>query len=144
MAKSGRFGKKIGRAAKKQLQKTHPATFIIPLLFLVIGLVLGYVGAGVLWADNGFALYGKTEYTVTVGSDFAYRDEGFFCTAVGQNISDAVSISTNMTKNSDGTYTLDTADSGEYYISYTCQHPVFYRNVRLVRVIHVVESEVAA
>ena len=54
MAKSRYWGRnahladRADRAVRKELGKIHPLTFIIPVAFLIIGLVLGYIGGGML------------------------------------------------------------------------------------------------
>lgn len=144
MAKSRYWGKnahladRASRAARKELRKMHPLTFAIPLVFLIVGLVLGYVGASVLMKNDGFSLLGNKNITVKVGETFSYTDEGFVCTALGRDISDKVKVESNMTRDG-GAYTVDTAEAGVYYISYTCEDPVFFGGVRLVRTVTVEE-----
>lgn len=139
MARSKYWGKNAKRAVKREVKKTHPMTFLIPVLFLVLAFVVGYIGAGALFQTDGFSVRGEKQYTVRVGESFTYTDEGFVCTALGRDISDKVSVKSNMTL-TDGVYTVDTTKPGEYYISYTCTDSLFYTNVRLVRVISVLEE----
>lgn len=144
MARSRYWGKNAHRAAKKELRKMHPATFIIPILFLIIGLAVGYFASGFVFKNDGFSLAGEKAYTVTVGSDFTYTEEGFTCTALGRDLSDTVSVKSNIPQNEDGSYTLNTDAPAVYYISYTCTDTLFYTDLRLVRAFYVVEAEVGA
>ena len=144
MAKSRYWGRnahladRASRAAKKELRNMHPLTFVIPLIFLIIGLVLGYIGGGMLMKEDEFSLLGEKSITVKVGEKFTYTDEGFTCIALGKNIADKVKVESNMTL-TNGTYTVDTAEAGVYYISYTCEDPIFFGGVRLVRTVTVEE-----
>lgn len=145
MARSRYWGKNahLAKAAEKELRKIHPLTFLIPVIFLIVGLVIGYVGMSVFCKNDSFVLTGEKSFTVTVGESFSYKEEGFTCIALGRDLSSAVKIETNMTKNADGSYTVDTSEAGIYYISYTCEEGI-YSGVRLVRTLRVTESEVAA
>ena len=144
MAKSRYWGKnahladRAGKTVKKELGKIHPLTFAIPLIFLIIGVVLGYVGGSVLMKEDEFSLLGEKSITVFVGDSFSYTDEGFTCIALGKNISDKVKVESNMTL-TEGVYTVNTAEEGRYYISYTCEDSLFFSGVRLVRTVTVVE-----
>ena len=146
MARSRYWGKnahladRAGRAVEKELSKIHPLTFIIPAIFLIIGIVLGYIGGSVLMKEDGFTLLGEKNITVFVGEDFSYTDEGFACIALGKDFSDKVKVESNMTLTS-GTYTVSTAAEGRYYISYTCEDALFFSGVRLVRTVTVVERK---
>ena len=137
--KNAHLADRAASAAKKELRKMHPLTFIIPLAFLILGLVLGYVGGSVLMKNDGFALLGEKDITVKVGEAFSYTDEGFVCTALGRDISSSVKVESNMSF-TDGGYTVDTAEEGRYYISYTCEDSVFFSGVRLVRTVTVVRE----
>ena len=146
MAKSRYWGKnahladRAGKAVKKELGKIHPLTFAIPLVFLIIGLVLGYLGGSVLMKEAEFSLLGDKNITVFVGDSFSYTDEGFTCIALGKDISDKVKVESNMTF-ADGAYTVSTEEEGRYYISYTCEDSLFFGGVRLVRTVTVVERK---
>ncbi len=107
---------------------------LLPALCLVIGLLVGAALVPVFAGENsGIALVGEKKVTVAVGEDFAYVDEGVQFFYFGIDLSEHVEITTNMTKNADGSYTVDTSEAGVYYIAYTSTHPLFERDVRLVR-----------
>lgn len=146
MARSRYWGKNAHlaarRAVKKELRRQHPATLIVPILFLVLGILLGFGAVTLLHGpEDGLVLCGEREITVPVGTAYTYTEEGYALTCLGLDATDSVSVTHNMTKNPDGTYTLDTSFEGEYYIAYTSTHPLFYRDVRCVRVFRVVGGE---
>lgn len=146
MAKSRYWGKnahladRADRAVRKELGKIHPLTFIIPLVFLIVGLVVGYTVGGILMKNDGFSLLGEKNITVFVGDGFSYTEEGFTCIALGKDISDKVKVESNMTF-TEGVYTVNTSEEGRYYISYTCEDSLFFSGVRLVRTVTVVEGK---
>ena len=146
MAKSRYWGKNAHlaarRALKKEMRRQHPATLILPIVFLLLGLLLGYGAVTLLHSPtDGLSLAGEREITLTVGEAYTYTEEGYSLACLGLDLSDSVSLTSNMKKNADGTYTVDTSAEGEYYIAYTSTHPLFYRDVRCVRVFHVVGGD---
>lgn len=107
---------------------------LLPALCLVIGLLVGAALVPYFAGENsGIALVGDKTVTVALGEELAYTDEGVQFFYFGIDLSAHVEISTNMTKNADGTYTADTSEAGVYYIAYTSTHSLFERDVRLVR-----------
>lgn len=123
----------IRRAVRRRIRKS-PLTYVIPVLFLILGLALGYFVTPALAGENsGMALVGEKTVSVPLGESYAYRDEGVSFSYFGIDCSSYVAISTNMIKKADGTYGIDTAEPGVYYIAYTSTHPLFERDVRLVR-----------
>ena len=146
MARSRYWGKNAHlaarRAVKKEMRRQHPATLIVPILFLVIGLVLGYGAVTLLrTSDDGLSLVGEKAITLSVGESYTYTEEGYRLLCFGKDFSSSVAVDTNMTENADGTYTPDTSVEGVYYIAYTSEHPLFYTGVRRVRTFHVVGGE---
>lgn len=107
---------------------------VLPALLFVIGLLVGAALVPALAGENsGIALVGEKKVTVAADEDFSYVDEGVQFFYFGIDLSEHVEITTNMTKNADGSYTVDTSAAGVYYIAYTSTHPLFERDVRLVR-----------
>ena len=119
-------------AARKEIIRLET---ILPAVLLVLGLLVGAAIVPVLQGDNsGMKLIGEKKHTIPVGdTEVGYLDEGVACFYFGIDCSDYVEISTNLTKNSDGVYIIDTSVEGVYYIAYTSTHPIFERDVRLVR-----------
>ncbi len=147
MAKSRYWGKNAHmndakRAVKKEVRRQHPATLLIPLLFLLLGLAVGYFAIGILAKPtDGLTLSGESTITVPLGTDYTYREEGYRLSCLGFDATDAVSVSTNLEKNADGSYTIDTSVPGKYYIAYTSEHPLFYNGLRRVRSFTVLGGE---
>lgn len=107
---------------------------ILPALCLVIGLLVGAALVPVFAGENsGIALVGEKKVNVPLGESFRYVDEGVQFFYFGIDLSQNVTVTTNMTKNADGSYTVDTSEEGVYYIAYTSTHALFERDVRLVR-----------
>ena len=107
---------------------------ILPALALVAGLLVGAALVPVLAGDNsGIFLNGEKRVVLSVGESYTYVDEGVRFTYFGIDCTGYVEISTNLTKNADGSYTVDTSEEGVYYIAYTSTHPLFESGVRLVR-----------
>lgn len=133
MARGYSGASSIRRAARREIRKS-PLTYLIPILFLILGLALGYFLTPSLAGENrGMVLVGEKTVSVPLGESYAYRDEGVSFSYFGIDCSAYVAISTNMMKNADGTYRIDTVEPGIYYIAYTSTHPIFERQVRLVR-----------
>lgn len=110
------------------------AWMILPALALVFGLLAGAALVPALAGeDSGIFLNGEKRITLSQGQTYTYVDEGVRFTYFGIDCTDYVEISTNLIKNADGSYTVDTSEEGVYYIAYTSTHPLFESGVRLVR-----------
>ena len=110
------------------------AWMILPALALVLGLLAGAALVPALAGeDSGIFLNGEKRITLSKGQAYTYVDEGVRFTYFGIDCTDYVEISTNLTKNADGSYAVDTSEEGVYYIAYTSTHPLFESGVRLVR-----------
>ena len=127
---------KVKRKAKNALHRNirkSPLTYAIPVLFLLIGLALGYFLTPVLAKDSGIALVGEKEIAVPLGAVYTYRDEGVRFAYFGIDCGEYVSVRSNIPRSTDGVYVLDTSAPGTYYIAYTSTHPLFEREVCVVR-----------
>ena len=113
-----RWRAKKAREAKRSIKKAHFGYIIIAVLFLAAGLAVGYFGAHFITRSDVFEINGNKMTVCKVGDPLAYTDEGIKYISFGKDISGSIEVSTNMTKQSDGTYTADTAEEGEYYIIY--------------------------
>lgn len=118
------------RRAEKAVKKTHPATLLIALLFLIIGLIGGGFAAYMLSKDDSFALKGEKTVTLAVGE--TYKEEGFTAVSFGKDISDKVVIDDSA---------VDLTAPGEYYIVYRVEGDLKYDGCRLVRYVTVAEVE---
>ncbi len=143
MPRSRYWGKNAHKnVVKKGLRRAHPAMVVIPALFFLVGLFAGYLAVGFLaQPTDGLTLVGESTIAVPLGADYTYREEGYSLRCLFFDATDAVAVGGNMTKNADGSYTLDTSVPGVYYITYTSEHPLFYSGVRRVRSFAVVGGD---
>ena len=124
------------RKAKRKIKALHPLTLVLCFLALALGVGAG-VGAYTYVSRNDcFVINGEKKYEISVGTEFTYVDEGAKVISLGRDISDRVSVETNLTEISEGKYTADTTKTGEYYIIYTVDSAK-YGEVQRVRVITV-------
>ena len=124
--------RKAKTALRKKIRKS-PLTYAVPVFFLLVGLALGYFLTPVLAGDSGIVLVGEKVIAVPLDTVYFYRDEGVRFTYFGIDCGAYVSVRSNIPKGADGTYALDTSAPGTYYIAYTSTHPLFEREVRIVR-----------
>ena len=117
---------------KKAIRKTHTGYLIVIALALIIGAAGGYFAASVVAKNDCFELNGQKETSVQIGQELKYTDEGIKYVSYGKDLSSSYVITTNLTKNTDGTYSADTSVPTEYYIIYTvtegrCKDMTLYR-----------------
>ena len=133
---SNKTKNKIKREVKKDVKNTGKRLgvggVIAIILCLVVGVVGGIFAEKLISRNDCFVLSGDKEIVVQVGDDFTYSEAGYKCVSFGKDISDKVVIDTNLTKNSDGTYTLDTTKEGDYYMIYTVDS-LKYGKIKRVR-----------
>ena len=129
------------RRAAKAVGRLSRGALTAALLCLLIGLLLGAVGAWYLTKNDGFALQGASSITLTAdeAATYLYREEGFTATAFGQDVSSTVSVTTNLCRNSDGTYSLPASPEGSYYIAYTVENAALGR-VERVRIFTIIDE----
>lgn len=106
--------KKASKKTRKQLKKLGAGVIFTAILLLAVGAVGGYFGVKILTKNDCFELNGKTEITLQLGE--TYTDEGAKVIAFGKDDINKVEIETNLTKNTDGTYSAN--EVGTYYIVY--------------------------
>ena len=128
--------KEAQRKIKKTVKISHKAYFIIVVVCIALGLAGGYFGTAFLTRDDSFALNGQKITELSVGDPLIYADEGVSYVSFGKDLSSSVTVETNMTLQSDGTYTADTAAESEYYIIYRvnegrCKDMTLYRVFRI-------------
>ena len=117
---------------EKQVRALHPLTLFLACLFLAGGIAAGFFGVRYLRRDDICTLEGVQLRELTVGEPLTYTEEGLRVVAFGKDISDRVTVETNMQQNADGTYTGDTSEPSGYYILYRIDH-FLYKDVVLVR-----------
>ncbi len=126
--------KKVSRRAKK----FHPITLVAMLLALAIGATAGYFVCKSVTKNDTFALIGQKEIVLHIGDEFLYRDEGARLIENGKDLSSSVKVTTDILKNDDGLYVIDTSKEGVYAIFYTSEDSRFYQDIKRVRVFRVV------
>lgn len=117
------ISQKSRRRAKKQVKKAlrrlHPATIVIALLCLVVG-----VGCGGFLAKNAskndcFHLKGNAMIALEVGERYTYVEQGVEAVSYGRDVSDKVQVQTTLEKDAQGNYIIPTDKEGIYTITYT-------------------------
>ncbi len=110
----GKSNKKNSKKAKKQLKKLSFGAVMIALLLLVIGAVSGFFGVKILTKNDCFILNGNDEITLQLGE--TYLDEGANIVSFGKDVSEDVTIETNLKLDSNGKYFAES--EGTYYMIY--------------------------
>lgn len=117
---------KASRSTKSTARKVKKIEIKALLIFLLVILFGGVIGAGVCWyvcRDDCFTIIGNEEITLTlkeddelIGPRNSYRDDGVNVISFGRDVSDKVYIETNLKQYPDGNYYAD--EIGTYYIIY--------------------------
>ena len=129
MAKEKISNKKMKRTIEKEVKQTSKKFSISGIMAIVLCLFVGVIGGifteKIITKNDCFVLSGEKEFNIEIGQDFTYVEEGFKCISFGKDLSNKVKIETNMTKDGNGNYTIDTSEEGEYYIIYTVESKKF-------------------
>ena len=131
-----RAKRKVKSKAKSKAKRIHPLTWVICALALIIGVGAGIGAYSFISRNDCFKLRGDAEYTVSVGAEVTYVDEGVKIISFGKDISSEVEVKSNLKKISSGKYAVDTTKPTEYYIIYTVDDAK-YGNIQRVRTITV-------
>ena len=113
------------RRVKKRVKRTHPLSFLMWGLALLLGLSVGCGACAFLCRNDCFELEGKSELYVEVaeGQRYEYEDKGVRAVSFGRDISRRVKVRSNMTDEGDGVYSFDASEAGVYYLIYTVDDP---------------------
>ena len=76
------------KAAEKSVKKSHPATLILAILFLIVGAVAGVVLSRELTKNDKFELIGEKQVELAIGE--SYKEAGVKIISFGRDISDKV------------------------------------------------------
>lgn len=117
--------KNVERYAKNVVKKTHIATIMCAILFLVLGVLGGWFGYKTISKNDTFELVGKKEITLSVGE--TYTELGAKIVAFGKDVSGDVEI----------TGVVDVNTEGTYFVTYTINNFKF-KDVKKVRTVKVV------
>ena len=126
--------------AKRKFRKIHPFSYVLWILFLILGIVGGYFLSQAICEKDQFRLLGDDEIIVSVGEDFVYEDDGVRLISFGKDLSSRVTVTTDMEEIDDTTFTCDTSREGRYHIKYTVDEGR-YRKVCRIRTITVKGGE---
>ncbi len=111
--------KKARRKAKSKLKKLHPATKVLAVLFLLVGIAAGAAVCITMSKNDRFVLKGETVFSIDVGEDYTYEEEGVEAFCFGRDVSNKLSVETELKKDADGNYVIPTDEEGVYTITYT-------------------------
>ena len=139
---------KIKRKTTKEIKSVSKRIslggWIAIAITLGVAVVSGVLVGKLITKNDCFVLAGQKDYILEVGesgSTYTYTEEGFKVVSFGKDLSDRVTIKTNMTKNIDGSYTIDTSEEGDYYLIYEVDS-LKYGKIKRVRTFTVgVEDE---
>lgn len=111
--------KKAQKQLKKKLKKIHPVTKAIAILFLVIGVAGGALFSLHTFQNDRFLLKGETNFSIDVGETYTYVEQGVDAVCFGRDVSNKLTVETDLEKDADGNYIIPTDKAGVYTITYT-------------------------
>ena len=107
--------KKKGKNSSKKIKKIGFATIMLAVFVFALSSVGGFFALKLVTKNDCFEIVGNDEITLEIGAE-NYTDEGVKVIAFGKDVSDDVTIETNLKKAEDGTYSAE--EEGTYYIIY--------------------------
>ncbi|MBP5357093.1 MAG: hypothetical protein J6Y68_02975 [Clostridia bacterium] len=112
--------KSTSKTVSSVVKKLHPITKVVVAIFAVLGIVVGVIVGFVLSKNDRFVLKGNSLYSYDVSSsDYIYKEEGIEVVCFGFDISDKLTVETNLSKNASGDYIIPGTVEGTYYIKYS-------------------------
>ena len=111
--------KKTKRRAKSKIKKLHPATKALAILFLIIGIAAGFAACTYLSKNDRFVLRGESNFSIDVGEEFTYTEQGVEAICFGRDVTAKLSVVTDLQKDANGNYIIPTDKEGVYTITYT-------------------------
>lgn len=102
----------------------------IHILYLLIGLALGYGVSYVVTRNDCFIINGSKEIVINVND--TYVDQGVKIVEFGKDITDEVVIIV-YDENDEEVVSVDTTKEGEYTIVYSVESSVKWENYKLIR-----------
>ena len=108
------------RRAKSKIKKLHPATKVLAVLFLIVGIAAGALVCSFLSKKDHFELKGNKQISFDAGEVHTYTEEGYEAVAFGLNCAGKVQVeaSKGITTDASGNYVIP-AEEGVYTLTYT-------------------------
>lgn len=137
MAKEKNTNSRINKTIKKELKKTSKKFSLSGVMAIILCFAVGIAGGifaeKTLTKNDKFLLDGDKAFNIEIGTgNFVYIEEGYKCISFGKDLSSKVKIETNITKDENGNYVIDTTEEGEYYIIYTVES-IKFNKIKRVR-----------
>ena len=111
--------KRYQQKIKKRASLIHPATKLFCLVFALIGIAIGACLSQDAFREDRFLLKGETRFSLEVGDDYRYTEQGVEAVCFGRDVSDALRVETSLEKDAEGNYIIPTDKEGVYTITYT-------------------------
>ncbi|MBQ7880730.1 MAG: hypothetical protein IJ358_02695 [Clostridia bacterium] len=137
--------------SKRSRRRKSSLGFKAILIILLVTIIGGAIGVGACWIvsrDDCFKIVGNEEITLTLRTEGeeintrnSYYDEGVKVVSFGRDISNKVTIETDLKQNEDGSFTAD--EIGTYYIIYKVDDIKYGKifTVERIRLITFVEGQ---
>ena len=108
------------RTLKKKIKNLHPATKVLAVLFLLVGIAAGVFACGFLSKNDRFVLTGSTQISLEAGTPYTYVEEGYEAVAFGMSCAGKVQVEPGkgITTDANGNYVIP-AEEGIYTLTYT-------------------------
>ena len=119
----------VAKSAEKAVKKTHTATLVLAVLFLIVGAVAGAIVSAHLTKNDRFELNGDKVVRMEIGD--AFFDEGATVISFGRDVSSNVQV---------GGDELNASVEGVYQLVYTIDD-IRWGNFQRVRVVIVGDPE---
>ena len=119
----------VAKSAEKAVKKTHTATLVLAVLFLIVGAVAGAIVSAHLTKNDRFELNGDKDVRMEIGD--AFFDEGATVISFGRDVSANVQV---------GGDELNASVEGVYQLVYTIDD-IRWGNFQRVRVVIVGDPE---
>ena len=111
--------KKTQKSIEKKLKKLHPVTKAVAIICLVIGIACGAIFSLYSFRNDRFVLKGETNFSLDVGEVYTYAEQGFEAICFGMDVSDKLTVETDLQRDANGNYIIPTDKAGVYTITYT-------------------------
>lgn len=111
--------RKTGKSIEKKMKKLHPVTKAVVIICLVVGIACGALFSLHSFKEDRFVLKGETNFSLDVGEVYTYTEEGIEAICFGRDVSDKLTVETDLERDANGNYIIPTDKAGVYTITYT-------------------------